>query len=390
MRTSRKARWALAAAALALIAALAILAPLVPTMTFLWSIAGDAPPRLSWIVGADPASVTTRDIDIPTRHGPLVSRVYSPTPSSPSTILVVPGVHAGGLDEPRQTRFSRLLAATGVTVVVAPLPDLRAFHLTPRSTDQIEDAARWLLDSRLAPDRTIALAGISFAGGLATVAAGRPSVADRIRVVLSLGGHGDIGRVLRYFATGLLPDGSRQAPHDYSVAMAALAAAPLMVPPEQVAPLDRGIRLYLEAAFDTSDTREEATRLIAAAREEAARLGDPAAAILAAVARRDVSRVGQSLAPAIDALAADPALSPERSPPPRAPVFLVHGAGDTVIPASETLALAGHLRRMGHTRVNALVTPLLTHVGLRAEAGLADYWRLATFWRSVRRGMDGS
>jgi hypothetical protein len=298
-------------------------------------------------------------------------------------------VHAGGLDEPRQTRFARLLAATGVTVIVAPLPDLRAFRLTSRSTDQIEDAARWLLDSRLAPQRTIALAGISFAGGLATVAAGRSSVADRIHLVLSLGGHGDVGRVLRYFATGLLPDGSRQAPHDYSVAMAALAAAPLMVPPDQVAPLDRGIRLYLQAAFDTSDTQEEARRLIAAAREEADRLADPAAAILGAVARRDVSRVGQSLVPAIDELAADPALSPERSAPPLAPVFLVHGAGDTVIPASETLALAAHLRRSGHLKVSALITPLISHVGLHADAGLADYWRLATFWRSVRRGLDG-
>ena len=47
--------------------------------------------------------------------------------------------------------------------------------------------------------------GISFAGGLSMVAAGRPAIRDRLAFVFSFGGHGDLPRVLRYLCTGLEP-----------------------------------------------------------------------------------------------------------------------------------------------------------------------------------------
>ena len=36
----------------------------------------------------------------------------------------------------------------------------------------------------------------------------------------------------------------------------------------------------------------------------------------------------------------------------------------------------------------ALLTPALSHVGIQPEIGLADYWRLVTFWKAVREAMD--
>jgi hypothetical protein len=389
MRPPRKRTVALAGAAVLLAAALAAVVPLLPAVALLWRLAGGGPAALEWLSPRADTRIDTRDLSVPTRHGTLRARVYATTPRGASTLVVVPGVHAGGIDEPRQVRFSRLLAARGVTAVVIPLPDLRDFRLTARSTDQIEDAVRWVTaDRTLAPDGRAGLAGISFAGGLAIVAAGRPALAGRLRVVLSLGGHGDFGRLLRYYATGDVPGGGHRPPHDYGVAMAALAGLSWMVPPGQVAPLERGIRLYLEAAFDTSETQHEAARLIAAARDEAARLPEPAATILRALVARDVTEVGRRLEPAIAPLSATPALSPERSPPPRAPVFLLHGEADTVIPPSETLALSSHLRRAGATDVRALVTPVLSHVGMDSTAGLLDYWRLATFWTAFRDALD--
>ena len=59
-------------------------------------------------------------------------------------ILLVPGVHAAGIDEPRLIDFARELAATGPSVVTAELPDLTHYQITPRTTDMIEDAAVWL------------------------------------------------------------------------------------------------------------------------------------------------------------------------------------------------------------------------------------------------------
>ena len=91
--------------------------------------------------------------------------------------------------------------------------------------------------------------GISFAGGLSVVAAGRPSIRDRLAFVYSFGGHGDLPRVLRYLCTGLepaKPDDPPGAPvrvrppHDYRVAVILVGIADRMVPPEQVKPLRRG------------------------------------------------------------------------------------------------------------------------------------------------------
>jgi len=386
MRAGRKRTLAGAAAGLALACALSLWSFL-PTVAFLLDATGQSPALRRWIpVRSD--EVSTRDVTIPTRHGPLIARTYVSTPASPSTLVVIPGVHRGGLDEPRQTFFATRLAASGLTVIVAPLPDLREFRLTARSTAQIEDVVRWVAaNPALAPRGRLGLAGISFAGGLALVAAGRPSIADSLDLVLSLGGHGDFGRTLRYYATGLLPDGTVRLPHDYSVAIATIAALPWIVPADQAAALEDGIRTYLEAAFDTSDAQQEAARLLARARDDAARLPEPARAILTAVVNRDVVALGRRLAPAIVPLSTEPALSPADSPPPRAPIFLLHGRDDNVIPASETSALAAHYARQG-VRVRSLLTPVLSHVGIQSDAGLRDYWDLAAFWRAWRRQLN--
>ena len=64
----------------------------------------------------------------------------------------------------------------------------------------------WLSsDAGLAPDRKVGLMGISFSGGFSVVAAGRPSMADRVAFVFSFGGHADLPRVLRYLCTGVEP-----------------------------------------------------------------------------------------------------------------------------------------------------------------------------------------
>ena len=58
---------------------------------------------------------------------------------------------------------------------------------------------------------------------------------------------------------------------------------------------------------------------------------------------RAVDKLGPLLLPVVDGLddhPSNPSLSPERAPPPAAPVFLLHGADDTVIPSVETVLLA--------------------------------------------------
>jgi hypothetical protein len=111
-------------------------------------------------------------------------------------------MHPVGIGEPRLMAFARELAKSRVTVVTPDIPGLAQCAITPTLTDDIERVAVWLaLRSELAPAGRIGLIGISFSGGLAVVAAGRPSLKGHVLFVLSVGGHDDLPRVLRYLCT---------------------------------------------------------------------------------------------------------------------------------------------------------------------------------------------
>ena len=94
---------------------------------------------------------------------------------------------------------------------------------------------------------------------------------------------------------------------------------------------------------------------------------------------RNVAQLGPALLPHVSALGGDPALSAERNPPPRAPVYLLHGADDNVIPAVESAVLAADLEKRG-ARVLQLATPLITHAEVDHPPVVAEIWRLVRFW----------
>jgi dienelactone hydrolase len=327
---------------------------------------------------------------IHTRHGDVRTRLYRPD-SIRRLVLLVPGVHAMGIDEPRLIGLSNELAATGLGVVTMELPDLAGYRFTPETVDMIEDGARWLSARRdLTPDGTIGLMGISFAGGLSMVAAGRPSIRDRLAFVFSFGGHGDLPRVLRYLCTGLEPlspdapagtPAHVRPPHDYGVAVILVGIADRMVPPAQVEPLRRGIVTFLTASqLDPIDKAKAAT-VFEEARAIAAQLPEPAAALMKAVNSRDVKGLGARLLGVLEGIDYPDSLSPDHSAPPRAPVFLLHGADDTVIPSVESLLLAQHLERT--TRVRTLLSGLITHAEVDRSAAAAEVLKLVGFWAEL-------
>jgi predicted esterase len=89
--------------------------------------------------------------------------------------------------------------------------------------------------------------------------------------------------------------------------------------------------------------------------------------------------------PHLDQLGADdPALSPELAPPPAAPVYLLHGYDDNIIPAAESLLLADDLRAKG-ADVQVLISGLITHAQVSASATASDAWRLIRFWKEILR-----
>lgn len=336
-----------------------------------------------------------RSVTIPLGQESVAGRVYTPVRRPRQTMLLVSGLHPAGNDEPRLMAFSRELARSGVTVVTPEIPELVRFEITPALTDRIEEAALWLAkDPELSPRGRIGLVGISFSGGLSVVAAGRPALRGRLSYVLAFGGHDDLPRVLTYLSTGVVggpAPGRREAletallqgsPSEYGAAVVLLNVAGRVVPPEQVAPLRDAVRRFLWAAHLDDVDRGAAEEEFAALRSLAPRLPEPAATLLDAVNARDVARLGPLLRPHVASRVEAAALSPSRSPVPAAPVFLLHGSQDNVIPAAESVYLAERLRGR-RVPVRLLLTDLITHAEADRPARVADVWRLARFWGDV-------
>lgn len=337
-------------------------------------------------------AVTTHDPHtVPTRHGPVPAQFYTPRDGFRRTVLLIPGIHSMGIEEPRLRGLARELAATGVNVMTMALPDLQAYIITPQTTDVIEDTVLWMTQQHdLAPDGRIGIVGVSFAGGLSVAAAARPTIRDRLAFVLSFGGYADLPRVMRYLATGEEESvGPLHAPppHDYGVAVILYALADRgMVPPEQVRPLRDGIRTFLLASQQAMTDRDLSERTFTQARAYAATLPEPARTLMNDVNDRAVKKLGPILVPFLHQLGADsPSLSADRGTAvPSAPIYLLHGEEDNVIPAVESALLAEHLRRRG-ADVHVLMSNLITHAQVNHAAAATEALKLVSFWASVLR-----
>jgi hypothetical protein len=346
------------------------------------------------VADLDTTSVSEREIAVPTRRGPMRARLYEPAGPHTRAALLTSGLHASGIDEPRLVRLARQIASSHIAVVTPDIPELSRFEIAPAITDAIEDAGVWLAaDAALAPDHTAALMGISFSGGLSVIAAGRPALAQRVAYVFSLGGHDDIARVLRYLCTGREPRPSPDvrlgsaaaetdfvlAPHDYGVAVILLSLADRVVPAAQVERLRTGIRQYLWAsALDGGVDKARAPAEFDAVRAFARTLPEPSARLMRYVIDRDVVHLGARLLPLIGSASAADGLSVSKSPKPSAPVFLLHGLEDNVVPPIESEYLAADLR--GHAPTRLLLSGLISHAEADQPMHASDVLQLAGFW----------
>jgi len=398
---SRPLRWLFGVTLLA-VAGITVTLPYVDAAAFI-ARAADLPGAPATLA-AWRASRTNAPVDttIDTRYGSVPARVYRPSDGFRRTIVLIPGVHRDGIDEARLVGLAQDLSATGFAVVTVASPDLQRFRITPAVTDVIEDAIHWASErADLAPDGRVGVLGVSFSGGLSIVAAGRERIRDRLAFLVSFGGHGDLARVMHYLTSGEVLGNLEAArhsrvvygaehvqvhpPHDYGVAVVLLTLAGELVPPEQVGPLAAGIEGFLLASsldmVDKPRALEEFTRMRAYAKT----LPEPAATLMTYVNDRNVRDLGARLLPVVDRLSnhpAMPALSPERAPhPPAAPVFLLHGADDNVIPSVETVLLGEYLQ--GKAPVLGLLSGLITHAEVNRAPTATEVWRLASFWRQA-------
>lgn len=393
-----------AAAGLVLMTMAAVAAPVVTSRVR----AGALMVRVGDITGVPRALATmaespfeTEELAIQTRHGRVRARLYRPERIRRAVVLT-PGVHAFGIDEARLVGLAGAMARVGLAVVTPESPDLLRYAITPRTVDVIEDTAAWLAARRdLAGDGRVGLAGISFSGGLSIVAAGRPEMAPRVAWVFSFGGHADLPRVMRFLCVGLEPEdygtlagsalapglgnGPRLRPHDYGTAVMLLALATRVVPAEQADPLRHAVLTYLDASCWDLVDKARANQLWSQSRAAIGTLPEPSATLVRYVNDRDVERLGPVLRPYVDEDrdGAHPDLSPVRSVPPRAPVFALHGTGDTVIPSAETLALERYLTP--HTERRILLSDVITHAEMDHPPTSREILDLVAFFADILR-----
>lgn len=327
--------------------------------------------RLNPKPAAAEVSITTEDVTIPGKNGPIRARLYYPPGAAPAPgIVVAHGVHYRGIDERRLVPFARALAESGHTVLTPELSELADYRITQSGVDVIRDSVAYLSTRRdHVTGNKVGLLGFSFAGGLSLVAVEDPATAQRVSSVTSVGGHHDLRRVLRFLIHNEIetPNGVvHQKAHEYGLVVLVYGHLGEFVPEQDLPAMREGFKAWLHED-------QKAARAAARARTtpEAERLWQ-------------LLEKGQlqTLAPQLDALlekqsselAALSAAGHLKAL--QVPVYLLHGSHDSVIPPSETDAANLELEGSEH---QALVSPLLEHVEVSKTAELADKLALVSF-----------
>src|SRR5262249_51075087 len=183
-----------------------------------------------------------------TAHGSLKYRLYVPQGvSHPGGVVLLHGIHRAGIEEPRLVNFARTMAGAGIEVITPELRDLADYHVTPRTVDVIGDSATFL--SGKMGVAKVGVIGMSFAGGLALLAASKPEYAANIGFVVAVGAHDDMSRVARFFAANMVerPDGETVAfqAHEYGVLVLAYSHIEDFFSPKDAPVAREALRLWL-------------------------------------------------------------------------------------------------------------------------------------------------
>ena len=128
-------------------------------------------------------------------------------------------------------RFASWKAASGIRVLTPDMPELRAYRIKSSSIDIMGESARWFAQQTGHP---VTLMGVSFAGGMALMAAARPAYASSVKTVLVVGGYDDLARLAHFYVTGNepRPDGTIETaqPNHFGAPLLEYMALAYLVP----------------------------------------------------------------------------------------------------------------------------------------------------------------
>jgi pimeloyl-ACP methyl ester carboxylesterase len=318
-------------------------------------------------------AISTEDVSITTNDGSVPGRLYLPAGiAKRHGIVVLPGIHHLGIYDPRFVNFARALAGSGFAVLTPVLASLADYHVDAASIPTIGASPIWL-ERRLGTGPVTVIA-LSFSGGLALLAACDPQYAPHMRALVLFGAYENLERVSRFLITGQeeFPDGRViLAPaHDYGASVFVYAHLSQFFDAKDIPAAHEALKYWLWEEPEKAQPWLE-------------KLSPPARKTLDALMFRRIDLVRAQLLATFHADAAELAsLSPHgQIGNLRVPVFIIHGATDTVIPPAESLWLEKEIPRRDLRAV--LITPAFTHVDPQHKASLVDELRLVNFIAGV-------
>ncbi len=283
-----------------------------------------------------------------TSEGPIEADLY--TPRRPwATVLALHGLALRAHRDPRLVGVARALQAVGVLVVaprIAPMAELR---LSPPPWQIIAACFRALRDREdLGAPARVGVFGPSYAGGQALRAAAEPDLQDMASGMMLIGAYADARGLMAH-----LLDSDEADPYGRLILVRHFL--------EETAQLTPGVAQAIEAnladlGLDTETLPGVLEAIDAADRDHFLGLRDQRAIRQA---------LGETIlaehAEAIDDLSVLLALDAVQ-----APVTLLHGAHDPVIPPSESERIREELLRTGR-RCPLVTTALLDHGNVMAK-----------------------
>jgi dienelactone hydrolase len=316
--------------------------------------------------------ITIQDVTIPSPNGPIRARIYSPAndPNAPGLVFVH-GLNHQGIDEIKMRRFASWKAASGICVLTPDMPELRAYRIKSSSIDIMGQSARWFAQQTGHP---VTLMGVSFAGGMALMAAARPAYASSVKTVLVVGGYDDLARLAHFYVTGNepRPDGTIETaqPNHFGAPLLEYMALAYLVPAGDRAAIEpvlsavlfdgRPLTPEMEAALSPSQ-RAELEYLLA---------NPPGRTKLLELAKQDAVELA-SVSPHGNLAGLS------------AHVFVLHGLDDDYIPSAEAEWTA-HDLPPGKLD-GLLITPVVSHIMLGGKSIVwMDKWRLIHFMARER------
>jgi dienelactone hydrolase len=303
------------------------------------------------------------------------ARMFSPpggTPRNRPAVVLVHGVQYLGIEEPRLQRFAKSVVSAGIVVLTPQVDELADYHVSARSIETVGASIR-ALRARAGGASRVGLMGTSFGGGVSLLTAADPRFADDVAFVVAIGAHDDLARVSGFFANDEIAEVTgatkKLHAHGYGATVLVYTHVEDFFPPADVAAARDALRYWLREKRD--DARASAKTLSPESKSKletlfGADLAPLRPEILAMIARRSADMKTVSPHDRLGGL--------------RAHVYLLHGAGDTVVPATETMWLAKDVPQT--VLRDVLVSPAIEHVELK-QPSIAEQWALVHFMGEV-------